>query len=237
LPKRYIDYEAAWASDKIAACSDRVPATSGVYYLWFYGLADANGILELTNPSVIHGKVAVNLPFLSVEDVIQILKAFVDHGLLFTWFEGGKLFGFWTKSDLPGRLPPKEERKRYKCLAANLPISKLLQYERLHANKSHDSLATASRLTHDSIAPRFDLSRLDSSRVNQSLDVTPSQDTSTPQAVSSEESEKPKPERVYEPGDVPAPQRRRFDHGSRKRNSEASGAVHAADPHKYDGLG
>jgi hypothetical protein len=66
-----------------------------------------------------------------------------------------------------------------------------------------------------------------------------SQEVGAPQALSSQESEKPKqPDpQPYEPGDSPRRTERGFTHGSRKRNSQASGAVHASDPHKYDGLG
>ncbi len=37
MPKRVIDFDAMWASDKLAACADWAQAE----YAWLYGLADA----------------------------------------------------------------------------------------------------------------------------------------------------------------------------------------------------
>ncbi len=52
MPKRLIDFEAMWASDKLAACAE----WAQVEYAWVYGLADANGSFELTNVRVIWGR-------------------------------------------------------------------------------------------------------------------------------------------------------------------------------------
>lgn len=91
----------------------------------------------------------------------------------------------------------------------------------------------AKPIAHDSLS-----SSSSSSNLNTTPSISPpSQDTTAPQALSSQESAKPKSEQAYEPGEPSRPERRRFEHGSRKRNSQASGAVHAEDPHKYDGLG
>src|ERR1700722_6811071 len=45
MPKRVIDFDAMWGSDKLAACAEWAQAE----YAWFYGLADASGGFELTN--------------------------------------------------------------------------------------------------------------------------------------------------------------------------------------------
>ncbi len=39
MPKRVLDFDALWASDKLAACADWAQAE----YAWLYGLADASG--------------------------------------------------------------------------------------------------------------------------------------------------------------------------------------------------
>src|SRR5579864_1929269 len=54
MPKRVIDFDAMWGSDKLAACAEWAQAE----YAWLYGLADASGCFELTNLRVIWGRVA-----------------------------------------------------------------------------------------------------------------------------------------------------------------------------------
>jgi hypothetical protein len=63
MPKRVIDFDALWASDKIASC----PAWAQAEYAWLYGLADASGSFELTNLRVIWGRVAAVRKDLSLE--------------------------------------------------------------------------------------------------------------------------------------------------------------------------
>ena len=62
MPKRVIDFDALWASDKLAACARWAQAE----YAWLYGLADASGSFELTNLRVIWGRAAAT-PFLAGE--------------------------------------------------------------------------------------------------------------------------------------------------------------------------
>src|SRR5574337_1114273 len=53
MPKRVIDFEAMWASDKLAACA----VWARREYAWLYGLADCSGSFELSNLRVVWGKV------------------------------------------------------------------------------------------------------------------------------------------------------------------------------------
>jgi hypothetical protein len=53
MPKRVIDFDAMWASDKIAACAEWAQAE----YAWLYGLADCAGCFECTSLRVIWGRV------------------------------------------------------------------------------------------------------------------------------------------------------------------------------------
>src|SRR6266513_2481427 len=101
MPKRVIDFDAIWASDKIADCVEWAQAE----YAWCYGLADANGSFELTNLRVAYGKVSAIRKNLSFERFEQCIDEFHDKGLLFIWAEGGKRYGHWTGSDKAGRLP------------------------------------------------------------------------------------------------------------------------------------
>jgi hypothetical protein len=126
MPKRVIDYEAMWASDKIDAC----PEWAQAEYAWCYGLADANGSFELTNLRVPHSKVAAIRKSLSLERFKQIIEEFQNKGLLFVWTENGKRYGHWTGSDKPGRLPRESRRTpRYgPILAPPVPKEELAAY-------------------------------------------------------------------------------------------------------------
>jgi hypothetical protein len=124
MPKRVIDFDALWASDKIASC----PAWAQAEYAWLYGLADASGSFELTNLRVIWGRVAAIRKDLTIERLEEVFQEFMARGLLFTWQAGGKRYGHWTGSDVPGRLPPPSWRARLERLAPPLPKRELAAY-------------------------------------------------------------------------------------------------------------
>lgn len=138
MPSRMIDFDALWASEKLAACQ----SSMRVEYLWLYGLADAYGSFEL-NLRAIHSKVAAIRPRLTLQRVEKLFAEFERQGLLFTWRENGKRYGHWTGSDRPGRLPKPSERHRYKKLATDVPKEQLSAYV---SRFSRDPLATASPL-------------------------------------------------------------------------------------------
>jgi hypothetical protein len=102
MPKRVLDFDAMWASDKLGSCA----AWAQAEYAWLYGLADASGSFEITNLRVIWGRVAAIRNNLTIERLEQVFDEFIARGLLFTWEENGKRYGHWTGSDVPGRLPP-----------------------------------------------------------------------------------------------------------------------------------
>jgi hypothetical protein len=124
MPKRVIDFDALWASDKLAACAEWAQAE----YAWFYGLADASGSFELTNLRVIWGRVAAVRKNLSLERLEQVFDEFRDKGLLFVWEENGKRYAHWTGSDAPGRLPPPSWRNRLEKLAPPVPRGQLAKH-------------------------------------------------------------------------------------------------------------
>ena len=125
MPKRVLDFDAMWASDKLASCA----AWAQAEYAWFYGLADASGSFEMTNLRVIWGRVAAIRTNLTIERLEQIFDEFSARGLLFTWEESGKRYGHWTGSDVPGRLPPPSWRARLEKLAPPVPKKLLSEYE------------------------------------------------------------------------------------------------------------
>jgi hypothetical protein len=124
MPKRVIDFDAMWGSDKLASCTEWAQAE----YAWLYGLADASGCFELTNLRVIWGRVAAIRRNLSLERLEQIFQEFQDKGLLFVWEENGKRYGHWTGSDVPGRLPPPSWRMRLERLAPPVPKQQLAEF-------------------------------------------------------------------------------------------------------------
>ena len=124
MPKRVIDFDAMWGSDKLAACADWAQAE----YAWLYGLADASGCFELTNLRVIWGRVAAIRGNLSIERLEQVFGEFQDKGLLFAWEHAGKRYGHWTGSDVPGRLPAPSWRVRLERFAPPVPKQQLAEY-------------------------------------------------------------------------------------------------------------
>lgn len=136
MPARLLDFEALWASEKLAACD----STVRVEYAWLYGLADANGSFEL-NMRSIHSRVSAIRPRLTLRRLETVFAELERHGLLFTWQENGKRYAHWTKSELPGRLPKPSERHRYKKFAPPVPKERLSEYE---SRFCRDSVATTS---------------------------------------------------------------------------------------------
>ena len=124
MPKRVIDFDALWASDKLASCAEWAQSE----YAWLYGLADASGSFEITNLRVIWGRVAAIRKNLTLERLREIFDEFIARGLLFTWEQNGKRYGHWTGSDVPGRLPPPSWRMRLQKLAPPVPREALAAY-------------------------------------------------------------------------------------------------------------
>ncbi len=120
MPKRVIDFDAMWGSDKLAACAEWAQAE----YAWLYGLADASGCFEVTNLRVIWGRVAAIRGNFTIERLEQVFGEFQDKGLLFVWEYEGKRYAHWTGSDVPGRLPAPSWRSRLERFAPPVPKAK-----------------------------------------------------------------------------------------------------------------
>src|SRR5690242_4550626 len=124
MPKRVLDFDALWASDKLASCAEWAQSE----YAWLYGLADASGCFELTNLRVIWGRVAAIRANLTIERLEQVFAEFQEKGLLFVWEHEGKRYAHWTGSDVPGRLPPPSWRMRLEKFAPPVPKQRLAEY-------------------------------------------------------------------------------------------------------------
>ena len=140
MPKRVLDFDALWASDKLAACAEWAQSE----YAWLYGLADASGSFEITNMRVIWGRVAAIRKNLSLERLQEIFDEFIARGLLFTWEENGKRYGHWTGSDVPGRLPRRSWRMRLEKLAPPVPFEALAAYSARFGGSKEIMVAGAS---------------------------------------------------------------------------------------------
>lgn len=124
MPKRVIDFDAMWGSDKLAACAEWAQAE----YAWLYGLADASGCFEVSNLRVIWGRVAAIRRNLTIERLEQVFLEFQEKGLLFVWEHEGKQYAHWTGSDVPGRLPAPSWRMRLEKFAPPVPKQRLAEY-------------------------------------------------------------------------------------------------------------
>jgi len=119
MPKRILDFEALWASDKLSRCS---PGVRGEYG-WLYGLADANGSFEV-NLRAIWGRAYVPIrPDVTLAKVERIFAEFRREKLLFVWEQDGKQYGHWTGCEKRGRLPRASRRggEYEKILAPPVP--------------------------------------------------------------------------------------------------------------------
>jgi hypothetical protein len=106
MPKRVVDGEGLWRSNKLLA----VPAKWRAEYANLIPLALANGVFEC-DPRRIWAQVyAFNRPEVILEDVKAILDSFSAAKMLFQWEFEGVLYGYWTSIDKPGRLPGASRR-------------------------------------------------------------------------------------------------------------------------------
>lgn len=137
MPSRMVHYEAIWNSGKLAKCSNQARRE----YAWIYGLADCNGSFEMTDLRALWFRVAPIRPDMTVENFCEYLCEYQNNGLLFTWERNGKKYGHWTKSEEPGRLPPKKTRDRYTWDAPVVPQKEL----KLYVNKFPSSKIAGGR--------------------------------------------------------------------------------------------
>ncbi len=128
MPKRVLDGEAVWSSDKLAAVE---PKWMRAEFANLVPLALANGVFEVSSRKVWSKVYGYNRPEISVGDVDAILKEFERVGLLFRWTEGNKEWGYWIGIEKPGRLPPASRtERRPETLGPDPPKEKLEKYRR-----------------------------------------------------------------------------------------------------------
>lgn len=102
MPKRIVDGEGIWKSDKIAQVE---PARYRAEFANLFPHALANGSFECNARAIWAASYGYNRPDITPEDVAAILDEFERVKLLFRWTVAGKTWGFWVGIDKPGRLP------------------------------------------------------------------------------------------------------------------------------------
>lgn len=101
MPKRIIDGEGLWKSDKLAEIESEFRAE----YANLIPLASSNGVFEVNARRIWSTVYSHNRPEITPEIVLEMLREFNRGGLLFTWIDEGKCWGYWVGIDKPGRLP------------------------------------------------------------------------------------------------------------------------------------
>lgn len=127
MPKRVLDGEGLWRSDKLALVE---PPGRRAEYANLIPLALANGVFE-ANPRRIWSAVyAYNRPDISPEEVEQILDEFERVKLLFRWHDPstGKVWGYWVGIEKPGRLPGKSRWGKNEAVGPHPPSERLLEF-------------------------------------------------------------------------------------------------------------
>jgi hypothetical protein len=126
MPKRIIDGEGIWKSDKIAQVE---PPRYRAEYANLLALAMANGTFECNPRAIWASCYGYNRPDIFPEDVIAILDEFERVKLLFRWDVAGKVWGFWVGIDKPGRLPsPARQKERHEKTGEVVPQEKLREF-------------------------------------------------------------------------------------------------------------
>jgi hypothetical protein len=127
MPKRIIDGEGLWRSDKLLQVDQRWRAE----YANLLPLALANGTFEV-NPRRIWSQVySYNRFEITTKDVGEILASFEKAKLLFRWTDqaSGKEWGYWTGSrEKPGRLPPSSRRGSHEPIGPEPPAEELQRF-------------------------------------------------------------------------------------------------------------
>lgn len=117
MPARVVD-DSIYRSSKVKALKPEHRPE----YAYLIPLAEANGVFEADPVWVWATAYAYHRDGLGPEWVRDLLEDFKRVGLLRTWVELGKTWGYWVGIDKPGRLPSKEHLKRYKNLPPPAPL-------------------------------------------------------------------------------------------------------------------
>jgi hypothetical protein len=126
MPKRVIDGEGLWRSDKLAQVE---PPSFRAEYACLLPLALANGVFEANARRIWATVYSYNRPDVDAEKVEKILAEFERVKLLFRWTDGGKTWGYFVGIEKPGRLPaPSRLKHSHEVLGPEPPKQSLQSF-------------------------------------------------------------------------------------------------------------
>ena len=128
MPKRVVDGEGVWRSDKLAKVD---PDWMRAEFANLIPLALANGTFEAEPRRVWSVVYSYNRPCVTVETVEQILRAYQAAGMLFLWTDSStmKVWGYFPGIEKPGRLPAQSRlKKKHEAIGPEPPESDLRHY-------------------------------------------------------------------------------------------------------------
>jgi hypothetical protein len=132
MPKRVVDGESLWTSDKLSQVE---PESFRAEYANLLPLATGNGTFECEPKKVWRQVYSYNRPSVTLDHVVAILDAFERAKLLFRWqAANGKWWGFWVGIDKPGRLPP-ASRTNHEKRGPTVPFDKLTNFLTTESSK------------------------------------------------------------------------------------------------------
>jgi hypothetical protein len=126
MPKRILDGEGVWRSDKLR----RVEEWARSEYANLIPLAMANGVFECSSSRVWSLVYSYNRQEVTIGRVKRILKELESCGLLFRWKnDDGKKWAYFVGIEKPGRLPGKSRRGKHENVGPMPPAFQLAEYK------------------------------------------------------------------------------------------------------------
>lgn len=176
MNKRILDGTGVWKSDKIARI---LPEWIRAEYANWIPLALANGSFEADTRRIWATVYSYNRPGISFDDAEEIKGEFCRAGLLFLWPDeaSGKIWGYFTGIEKPGRLPAKSRLdKKHEPIGPIPPADALRSYIELTRSKALDAAVVSQWLASGCLGFGF------GSGIGIGLGVgkTPSQKTAPP---------------------------------------------------------
>ncbi len=142
-PKRIVDGEGLWQSDKVALLPEWIKPE----YANLIPLAMANGVFEASDRLVWSKVYTYNRPEIDLGKVTEILTSLERVKLLFRWNdETGKTWGYWVGIDKAGRLPSaSRQNKKHERTGPQPPPEELRQFLAMESKHSVDGQPLASQ--------------------------------------------------------------------------------------------
>lgn len=110
MPKRIIDGEALWTSQRVK----RLKPENRLHYPYWIAMTWFNGVMEADMEAVRSKCYSYMFPEVTVDRIADIFADFVDTGLVGTWEQDGRTYAYFRGSDATGRTLPPSEKKNYK---------------------------------------------------------------------------------------------------------------------------